>query len=94
MTLYTAGTLVTITGKYWDITGLVLTDPTAASVTFGPVGSATFTTVTPTKASTGIYTAEIDTTGYGAVEVIYEFDGTGTCQTAGQKSFWTQPSLL
>lgn len=93
MALYTSGTLVTVTGTFTNLEG-ALTDPTTVTMTYAPAGSATVTTVTPSRVSMGIYTANIDTTGFGAVEVAYEFDGTGACQASGKASFWTQPSLL
>jgi hypothetical protein len=86
MAKYTAGDLVTVMGSFYNTVG-VLTAPTTVTLKYSPAGSTTVTTETPTEVSTGIYTYNIDTTGMGPVQVIYEFIGTGACQTQGQNMF-------
>jgi hypothetical protein len=89
MALYTAGTLVTVTGTFTSSTG-VLTNPTTIVLKYSQAGTTVVTTVTPSLISTGVYSADIDTTGFGTVQVLYEFIGTGAVQTSAFGEFDTE----
>jgi hypothetical protein len=98
MAQYVAGTLVTVTGTFTNIAGAVA-DPTTVVCKWSASGTVTVTTPSVTKVSTGVYTAIIDTTSMvtaapesdAEVQVIYEFIGTGACQTGGQAFFQVTP---
>jgi hypothetical protein len=87
--LYTAGTLVTVTGTFMDTTD-ALADPTTVVLKYSQAGTTVVTTVTPALISTGVYSADIDTTGFGTVQVLYEFIGTGAVQVSGVGEFDTE----
>lgn len=92
MALYTAGTLVTVTGTFTS-SGETPTDPSTVTLKYSPAGTTSVTTVAQaslTHVSTGVWAYNIDTTGFGSVQVIYEFIGTGACQTSGAGMFETE----
>ena len=85
---YDAGTLVEIDGTFKDKNG-VLTDPGA--VTYGVLKpDGTKLSGTATRASTGLYSATVDTTGGPQGVWSYEFTGTSPLQAVGDNQFYVK----
>lgn len=81
----TAGTLATITGTFMQEGTTTLTDPTSVLLFYKPPGGSK-QSASVTHVSTGIYQAELDTTGWDGVVVAY-WQGTGTCQVTQPFTF-------
>lgn len=65
------------------------TDPTGITLSvIDPSNNRT--TYTPTHLATGVYTYDLDTTGFAAGTWYYEFIGTGTAQGGGAQPFQIQ----
>jgi hypothetical protein len=95
-----AGSLVRTTATFASITGLAA-DPTTVTLKY-KTGAGTTTTVTYPSApivrdSTGVYHADLDTTGWaGPDDLLYatEWTGTGTVQAIGAGYFQVTPAAL
>ncbi len=98
-TTYAIGHLVTVTGTFTD-TGGVVGDPTSVSMLYDSPTSTAPTILTRTststgavgsitKLSTGIYTAQIETTGVGLYE--YRYTSTGVLTVSGESWFSVAP---
>ncbi len=84
---YTAGSLVPLTASFYTVAG-VLVDPTLVTFEWSLAGSSVVTgPITPTRVSAGIYTYDLDTTGFACGIVVWEAFGTGACQANGQGQF-------
>lgn len=94
-----AGTLVTITATFESETGTA-TDPTTITLKYAQ-GRASYPVTTwvyqgagsITRDGTGVYVAELDTTGLPGTWV-GEWIGTGACQVTQSFSFLVQPLPL
>ncbi len=95
-TTYAIGHLVTVTGTFTD-TGGTVGDPTTvnflydsptstAPTTFTRTSTSTGAVGSITKLSTGVYTAQIESTGRGKYE--YRFTSTGVL-TASEESWFS-----
>jgi len=90
MNAYDIGSLIQLTGTFKNAAG-TLTDPTTVTCTVrDPAG--VVTTPAATKASVGVYTADVDLTGALAGVWNYRFQGTGACQAAEEASFYVEAS--
>ncbi len=92
MTNYPEGTLVTVQGVFKDSAGAVQ-DPTAVKLTTVEPSGIETTYTYPTviaKTSTGIYTANLDTTGKRGLW-IYTWWSTGSGQAdSGEQEFYVE----
>ena len=84
---YDVGDLVKVTGTFTDSDGNAV-DPTALTVYYkdpsGNISELVYLTDTDVvKASTGVYTANVDVSG----RWYYRFKGTGSAQAAGETFF-------
>lgn len=103
MNQYIAGDLVTVTANFTNTSGTP-TDPTLVSLKVGRkfTGNSTSTynngslagPYAIVKASTGDYTANIDTTGFNQAQYTYEWIGTGACQVVQYGVFAVTSSPL
>lgn len=100
MNTYMSGTLVTSTAQFRDRTGAAA-DPTTITLKYKKDAGATTTIVYPaagiTKDSTGVYHADLDTTGWagpGLQGWIVEWIGTGTVQIPGKDVWLVEPPAL
>ncbi len=87
------GTTFAPMGGFRDVNG-VFTDPLSVVLKY-KAGSAPLVTVaypSPpiTRDAAGLYHADLDTTGFGACTVTYEWNGTGTVQAIAQGDFNVQ----
>lgn len=97
---YISGSLVRATGTFTDINGAPA-DPTTISLKYKS-GSGSTTTLTYagsqlTKLSTGVYYADLDTSGWaGPNNQLWtlEWIGTGTCQAISGDSFTVSAPVL
>ncbi len=85
--LYTVGSLVPLTASFYDVAG-ALVDPSLITFEWSMAGTNVVTgPITPTRLSTGVYTYDLDTTGFSPGLVVWEAFGTGACQANGQGQF-------
>jgi hypothetical protein len=86
MNHYPVGSLVTVTGTFTDKTTSAPVDPATVTIQAwierGPIPSAP----SVTKVSTGVYTADLDTTDLSG-DWTYRFFGTGGAQAAAVGQF-------
>ncbi len=99
MNSYYAGSLVRVSATFSDISGTA-TDPTTVTLKYrqgGSVTTLTYAGAQLTKASTGNYYTDLDTTPWitASSEVItVQWTGTGTCQAVTTDQFTvTEPAL-
>jgi len=84
---YDIGALVQITGTFQNIGG-ALTDPTQVAVrVVKPSGTAVSPDPTPTRASTGVYTATVSPAAGEDGVWRYLWQGKGAVQAAGEREF-------
>lgn len=90
MNSYDIGDLVQVTATFKNAAGAPTDPTTVACEVRDPAGN---TTTPPTsKASTGVYTANVDLTAAKAGVWWYRFVGTGACQAAEEASFYVEAS--
>lgn len=87
MTTYDIGDLVTLTATLTNTAG-TLSDPTSVTLTVRkPDGSSS--TVSNTRSSTGVYTADVTIDQAG--EWNYRWEGTGALVVAEEGQFYVRP---
>lgn len=101
MSTYLAGSLVRVSVTFTAIGGAAA-DPTTVTLKYRPGAGAAVTTLTYagsqiTKAATGSYYTDLDTTSWvtaGSITATLEWIGTGTCQAVITDEFTvTEPVL-
>lgn len=89
MANYRQGTLVTVQASFKDVTG-TLTDPSSVAMSWrDPLD--VIHAGSPTKSSTGIWAATIDTTPYAGGTVVHKWTGSGAVQVVAFDSFGIEP---
>ena len=92
------GTIVTVTASFYSVAGIPV-DPTTATLNYGTSGASGLAAGSPftmVKGTTGVWSLDIDTTGFCRsvlqefVQVEVEVSGTGTCQAFGRTYFTVQ----
>lgn len=94
MNLYLAGDLVTVTATFTN-SASVPTDPSTITLKVGRKGTSekTYVYLTDaivTRVSTGVYQANLDTTGYAQGQYTYFWLGTGAVQAVNDGVFAVQ----
>lgn len=99
-TPYMSGSLITSTATYFDENGDAA-DPTVVTLKYKTGSGATITAVYPslpvTRVSTGVYQAELDTTGFtGPAQQLWtvQWAGTGNVQAIAVSHFQVTPPAL
>jgi hypothetical protein len=99
-TPYMSGSLVTSTATFLDDTGSPA-DPSTITLKYKTGTGDTVTAVYPdspvTKVSTGVYQAELDTTGFDGPNLqlwTVEWIGTGSVQAIAVSTFQVSPAAL
>lgn len=100
MNTYVSGSLVRVTGSFFDVTGTAA-DPTTVTLKYkkdaGDVTTLTYADADLTKDATGVYHVDLDTTGWAGPDTqlwTLEWIGTGTVIAIVSDAFKVTPPAI